>query len=223
MMSNEKSQIIIAFVGMPGSGKGTCAEYVAEKHNLPIVHFGNMVYDEVQRRGLDNVKDEKYVREDMRAREGKAVLAKHASRKAKDYFDAGAQAIVFDGLYSWSEYKYLSHMYGGKLVVIAITAPRRIRYERILAREDSHRKYKNISQIKDRDIAEIENLEKGGPIAFADYTLVNNRTKEELLAELDGILSEIGIGEQPDSPGPSNPANQRPTIEPLPPRRMSQP
>ena len=31
-----------------------------------------------------------------------------------------------------------------------------------------------------RDIAEIENLEKGGPIAIADHYIVNNGTKEDL-------------------------------------------
>src|SRR5438477_13104526 len=58
---------ILAFVGMPGAGKGTCTEYISRVYAVPVIHFGNMMYEEVQRRGLDNVKDEKFVREDMRA------------------------------------------------------------------------------------------------------------------------------------------------------------
>ena len=179
---------VIAFVGMPGSGKGTCTDYLAEKYNYPVVHFGNMVYEEVQRRGLDNVRDEKFVREDMRTQDGSAVLAKHAANKADEYLAAGNESVVFDGLYSWSEFKYLSEKYGNNLLVVAVTAPRQERYERILTRQDSHRKYTSLDQIKERDIAEIENLEKGGPIAFADYTIVNDSTLESMLKKLDEIL-----------------------------------
>src|SRR5690606_1877043 len=112
-----------------GAGKGTCSNYLHEKYGLPVVHFGSMVYEEVQRRGLDNVKDEKFVREDMRFQEGPAVLAKHAAKKAKSYFADGKNAVVFDGLYSWSEFKYLHEEFGDDLLVLAITAPRRLRYE----------------------------------------------------------------------------------------------
>ncbi len=179
---------VIALVGMPGSGKGTCTDYLHNTHKWPLVHFGNMVYEEVQRRGLDNVRDEAFVREDMRAQEGKAVLAKHAARKADEYATSGTNTVIFDGLYSWSELLYLREKFGDNLLVIAVAAPRKTRYQRTLARNDSHRKYTSEQQIVNRDIAEIENLEKGGPIAFADYTLVNDTNPEALTDKLDDIL-----------------------------------
>jgi len=182
---------IIAFAGMPGSGKGSCTDYLEKKYHWPVVHFGNMIYEEVQRRGLDNVKDEKFVREDMRAKEGKEVFAKHVARKIDEYISNGATTIVVDGLYSWSEFKYLSEKYGDKLVVIAVAAPRAERYRRTLARTDSHRNYSSAEQIEERDISEIENLEKGGPIAFADYTLVNDKDPETLQEKLDAIIEQI--------------------------------
>lgn len=188
-MDKTPSRRIIALVGMPGSGKGTCTDYLGEHYAWPVVHFGNMIYEEVQRRGLDNVRDESFVREDMRAQEGKAVLAKHAARKADEYFEQDHSVVVFDGLYSWTELQYLRELYGDALLIIATTAPRKTRYQRILARQDSHRKYTSEQQIINREIAEIENLEKGGPIAFADYTIVNDGTTQDLLTNLDGILT----------------------------------
>lgn len=185
---------LIALVGMPGSGKGTCTDHLSEKYNLPLIHFGQMMYEEVQRRGLDNVKDEKFVREDMRKKEGPAVIAKMVAKKADVYIANGAQAIVLDGLYSWSEYKYLRSVYGDGLVVIAVAAPRKTRYERVLARTDGHRKYTSAEQVETREIDEIEHLEKGGPIAFADYTLVNDHEgKENLLRQVDELVERIGI------------------------------
>lgn len=174
---------------MPGSGKGTCTNHLNQKHGWPIVHFGNMVYEEVQRRGLHNVDDELFVRQDMRKQEGPAVLAKHVARKADAYFAEGAENVVLDGLYSWSEYKYLSDKYGDKLIVIATTSPKKVRRERVLTRKDAHRKY-TLEQLITREVDEIENLEKGGPIAYADYTLANTKNLEDLLTQLDAMVAE---------------------------------
>src|SRR4051812_20319641 len=146
---------VLAFVGMPGSGKGTCTTYLNEKYHFPVVHFGNMLYEEIARRGLDNVADEQFVRVDMRKMEGPAVLAKHAARKADTLFEAGNKVIVFDGLYSWTEYKYLHEQYGDGLILIATAADKAERYRRILDRKDSHRKYDSVRQVIDREVSEI--------------------------------------------------------------------
>lgn len=192
MLQSMLMKEVIAFVGMPGSGKGTCSDYLHEKYGWPIVHFGNMVYEEVGRRGLDNVKDEVFVREDMRAQEGPAVLAKHVGRKTDELFASGNDVVVLDGLYSWSEYKYLSEKYEESFLVIAVAAAKKVRRQRVLYRKDSHRKY-TLEQLVTREVAEIENLEKGGPIAYADYTLANEKTPEELLADLEKILQQEKI------------------------------
>ncbi len=152
-----------------------------------------MLYEEVARRGLDNVADEKFVREDMRRKEGPAVFAKRVAEKAKTYITDGAKAVVLDGLYSWSEYKYLRSVFDDQLVVICVAAPRKLRYERVLSRTDTHRKYTSTAQIEERETAEIENLEKGGPIANADYTLLNDTTPEALYAQLNKVLAEVSF------------------------------
>jgi dephospho-CoA kinase len=185
---------VIALVGMPGAGKGTCTDYISQHYDLPLIHFGNMMYEEVARRGLDNVADEKFVREDMRAQEGPAVFAKRAAAKSQEYLSQGSRAVVLDGLYSWSEYKYLRGQFGDRLIVIAVAAPRLERYRRILARQDSHRKYTSADQIIQRETDEIENLEKGGPIAAADYTLLNDQQgADAMLRNLDQLLQSLGL------------------------------
>jgi dephospho-CoA kinase len=183
---------VVAFVGMPGSGKGICALHIEQKYGAPIIHFGNMVYEEVQRRGLDNVKDEKFVRKDMRDKEGSEVLAKRVTEKIKQYSDGGAKRITLDGLYSWTEYKYLRNIFGNNLAIIAVAAPRLERYRRVVNRQEAHRKY-TIEQVESREIDEIERLEKGGPIAFADYTIVNDEAPEALYGKIDAILKAIGF------------------------------
>lgn len=183
---------IIAILGMPGSGKGTVVDYLEQKYHLPNVYFGGMVYDEVRARGLDIVTHEKAVREDMRVQEGPAVLAKRAAIRAHELLDSGVEAVVLDGIYSWSEDKYLRSEFGDEMITIANVNPKHIRYKRAVGRKEDHRQY-SLEQVKARDIQEIENIEKGGPIAFADYYLANAKDLDELYAQIDALMSDLGF------------------------------
>jgi hypothetical protein len=42
-----------------------------------------------------------------------------------------------------------------------------------------------------RDIAQIEQLEQGGPIAMADHIIVNEGSREEFFAGLDLLVKEF--------------------------------
>jgi dephospho-CoA kinase len=46
-------------------------------------------------------------------------------------------------------------------------------------------------QARERDWAEIENLEKGGPIAIADHTIINNKDLDWLYTQIDDELEHI--------------------------------
>lgn len=183
---------VIAVVGMPGSGKGTLVEFLTEKLEAPKVYFGGMVYEEIARRGLDNVKDEKMVREDMRTQEGPAVLAKRAGAKAKELLANGDTLVVLDGVYSWSEDKYLRQEFGDDYIAIAVVGPRELRYERVVARNDAHRKYTR-EIIAERDIQEIENLEKGGPIAYADQYILNSEGFDQFYADAEKLCKKLQL------------------------------
>lgn len=50
--------------------------------------------------------------------------------------------------------------------------------------------YKNSAQ--SRDIAELENLNKGATIAMADYTIVNTKTLSYFKKQLNEIYKETG-------------------------------
>lgn len=183
--------LILTFVGMPGAGKSSCIDYVTSRHkNLPpVLYFGGITIDEVTRRGLEiNEKNERLVREDMRAQEGRASHAKRISAKIDEYITEGHTRMVADGLYSWSEYTFFKEKYGDAAVIVAVTAPRVLRHDRL-----KNRPVRPLTeeQITSREYAEIENLEKGGPIANADYTLLNKTTPEDLYKQIDNLLNEI--------------------------------
>ena len=181
---------VLTLVGMPGAGKSTCVDYLVEK-GFPSVYFGGITVDEVKARGLEvNEENEKKVREELRAKEGPGVMAKRIILKIEDLYAQGHKKVVADGLYSWTEYKIFKEKFGDRAVIIAVAAPRRLRHERLAKRLE---RPLNDEQVTAREYAEIENIEKGGPIANADYTLVNDSTPEKLLLDLDKVLREVGF------------------------------
>ncbi|MFC2134535.1 AAA family ATPase [Bacteroidota bacterium] len=186
----------IALVGMCGSGKSVVADELV-RQGFNFFRFGQITLDIVKERGLEpSEENEKPIREEVRKKHGMGAYAILNIPKIDNFLKEGN--VVGDGLYSWSEYKILKEKYGGQLTVIAVYAPPKLRYERLsqrtLAREDTDLRHRPATQeqARKRDFAEIENIEKGGPIAMADYTFVNTGTVPELLEQLNKALKEIG-------------------------------
>lgn len=187
MRENKKALI---FVGMAGAGKTVCVDFLKSK-GLPSAYFGGIVLKEVLDRGLErNEYNEKIVREDLRRKEGEGALAIRILKEVDEYFENNNDLVVIDGLYSWSEYKIFKEVLGENAIVIAIIAPRSVRHKRLAERPV--RSYSS-ADANLRDYNEIEGVDKGGPIANADYYLANDMSKESLINDLKRLLDKLNI------------------------------
>lgn len=174
---------IVALVGMPGTGKSVVTDYF-EKKGYHKIYFGGVTVEEVKRRGIPlNEANEKMVREEFREKYGMQAYATLNLPKIEESLGGGN--VIIDGLYSWSEYKVLSDKFGERMNVLAIVSPRKARYERLAKRPVRPLTYE---ETKSRDYSEIEKLEKGGPIAIADYTVLNDGTIEDLLKKMEETI-----------------------------------
>lgn len=181
---------LIVLVGMSGAGKSFCVDYLKGK-GWPSVYFGGITLDEVKNRGLDiNPDNEKFVREDIRIKEGKDAYALRIIAQIEELVANGDNTIIVDGLYSWSEYKVFKDRFGDRAAVIAIVAPRRVRHQRLANRPV---RPLNEQEVTAREYAEIENIEKGGPIANADYFIGNDGTTEQLISDLESVLKQLPL------------------------------
>ncbi len=176
---------ILALVGMCGSGKSVACESFAAR-GWQQVYFGQVTMDELAARGLEkNEQNERSVREELRREHGPAAFAKllipTIDKKSTD------GPTILDGLYSWSEYKVLKERYGSRLTVVAVIADRAVRYRRLTTRS---LRPLTPQQAAGRDVAEIEKLEKGGPIAMADRFLLNNGDINALQTQIDLLIKE---------------------------------
>lgn len=177
---------LIAVVGMSGSGKSVITEYL-ESIGWKKLYFGGITYKLMEEAGIERTEDgksEKEFREKLRKEHGKECYAKFLEPDIREALKDSD--VVLDGLYSWYEYKYLIEKFPN-LKLLAVVVDKKIRYERVAIRPD--RPFDE-EAIKYRDISEIENLYKGGPIAFADYYILNNGNKEEELNNLKKIIEE---------------------------------
>jgi len=174
---------------MPGAGKSSAVDYISTK-GLPKVYFGGVIYQAMEDAGIERTPEsETKFREFIRESEGKDFVVKRAIDQFYSLIDAGQHKILADGLYTWTEFKYLKQEFHSRLITVAITAPRELRYTRLEHRKE--RPY-NEQEARERDYSEIENLEKGGPIAIADYTIVNNNNNLDTLYEqIDDLLAAI--------------------------------
>jgi len=178
---------VVAIVGMAGSGKSEVAR-LFEKHGFTIIRFGDITDEEVKKRGLGlNEENERHVRELLRKERGMEAYAElnlpriDSALKNSD--------VVIDGLYSWEEYTFLKDHYGEDLCLVAVLSSPATRYARLTGRLDRRL---TVEEAASRDAAEIENLNKGGPIAMADFTIINESSLENLVKQTERIIAEIG-------------------------------
>jgi dephospho-CoA kinase len=186
---------LVCIVGLTGSGKSVVSDYLVAR-GYGFVRFGQLTLDIVKEKGLAPTEEnERKIREDLRKEHGMGAYATLNIPK----FDALLQKgnVVGDGLYSWSEYKILKEKYGENLFVIAVYAPPQLRYNRLVNRtltaQDTAMRNRpaTFESAKARDYAEIEKIEKGGPIAMADFTLVNTSSVEDLISQLGKAIKVI--------------------------------
>ncbi len=177
---------IIAVVGMCGAGKSVASEHL-ESLGYQKVYFGNVTMEKLKEANLEITPDnEKMMREKLREDLGMGAFAKILLPKIKGYAKNGN--VVLDGLYSWDELTILKNEFHDDLKVIAVISDKKIRYNRLSQRPI--RPFSQEDAIK-RDISEIENIAKAGPIAYADYYIFNNGTVEDHEKRLDEILKEV--------------------------------
>ena len=179
---------LIAVVGMSGTGKSVVTEYL-EGAGWTKLYFGGITYKLMEEAGIERTEDgksEKEFRENLRKEHGPECYAKFLDPEIKEALKKND--VVLDGLYSWYEYKYLIERYKN-LKLVCVVTDKELRYSRVAERPD--RPFDR-DAIEYRDISEIENLFKGGPIAYADYFILNNSTKEDVVKRVKTIVEEIG-------------------------------
>lgn len=183
--------ILLAVVGMAGSGKSTVVRVLQDVYQSPTVYFGGIVLDELRARGLPSTQEsEAIVREDLRREHGMGAMAILAAPALGGMLARESTLVLIDGLYSGAELFELKGRFQQDLVTLAVHAKRSVRESRMASRGT---RSLSPEELLARDIREIERIDKATPIALADLHVLNDGTEGELaeaaVAAVNSVLS----------------------------------
>jgi dephospho-CoA kinase len=177
---------VVAIVGMAGSGKSEVSR-IFESRGWVRVRFGDITDIEMKKRQMEiREASERICREQLRKELGMAAYALLNQPRIDSALKEAS--VVADGLYSWEEYLSCKDYYGDRFFVVAVCSSPETRYNRLARR--AHRPLSR-EEACGRDRAEIENLNKGGPIAMADFTILNETGLEDLHQRAVSVLAQL--------------------------------
>jgi len=99
--------------------------------------------------------------------------------------------ILLESMYSWEEYLIFKEKYQDNFITLAINSCPKTREKRLKNR--SIRPLKNKQEFLTRDYAQIENLNQAGPIARADWTIINEDSLEVLHESIEKALEKLNL------------------------------
>ncbi len=183
---SQKKNTIMAIVGLPGAGKTEASEYY-HSLGLPVISFSEIVNKTIDKRKKPHTLTVHHeVRQELRAKYGFEAMALLSKKKIETTLKKH-NLIVIEGMRSWEEYQYLKKEFKDiRIFIVAIHADKEKRYERITLR-----KSRSALKGEKRDIDELLSTHMGPTIAFADFMVKNNFSKEEFYNKLDEVHREV--------------------------------
>jgi dephospho-CoA kinase len=175
---------IIAFVGMPASGKSEAARIAAEK-GIPVVNMGDVIRREVLRRGLEpNDSNTGMVGTDLRKCEGMDAVARRCIFQIKE---TSSELVVVDGVRGIAEVECFRQEFGKGFVLISIYAPIEIRFSRIQKRGRTD-DMGSIEGLRNRDEREL-GWGMGEAIEASNVEIENISTLENFKKDVIEVLN----------------------------------
>jgi dephospho-CoA kinase len=175
---------ILVLAGMPGSGKEEFVQ-VALSQGYGVVRMGDVVRAEAARRGVPN--SDKGVggfADSERKQDGPDIWARRCLPYVKE------ERTLIDGSRSLDELEVFRQAFGEDLMLVAIHAPPRARYGRLLdrGRDDAPRSWEEFAE---RDRREMS-WGLGGLVAMADVMLLNTGSLASFRRKVRDFLEDQG-------------------------------
>ncbi len=183
--------LLIGVTGTLGSGKGTVVEFLKEK-GFAHYSMSGFIAEEVRRRNLPVSRDTlTVVGDDLRTKHSPSFIAQEVYKRA---MERGENAII-EALHATAEAEILKTKKG--FYLFAVDADPKIRYGRIKERksEKDNISFEKFLEDEEREMnspdPNRQNIESC--MKLADYTFLNNGSKEDLRVQVEQALAEIGL------------------------------
>ncbi|TDA33294.1 MAG: dephospho-CoA kinase [Hadesarchaea archaeon] len=168
---------VVGLVGLQGAGKTEVAK-VALSLGIPCIRMGEVVLEEIRRRGLEiNEENVGKVANELREKGGKGIVARLCLPLIREKLEERGMVVV-DGIRAMEEVEELRKAFGKDLVIVGIWANPSLRYSRIASRrrEDDAGDYEGFIRKEKRELE----WGVGNALSLADFLFINEGTLEEL-------------------------------------------
>ncbi|MBO8182523.1 MAG: flagellar hook-basal body complex protein FliE [Archaeoglobus sp.] len=179
---------LIAFVGYPLSGKSTAAK-IARELDIPVVVMGDIVREEVKKRGLE-LTDENAgkIANELREKEGMDAIANRCIPRIREAAKKSG-IVVVDGIRGIAEVDCFKRAFGDDFILIGVESSLEKRFERgkRRGREDD---VSSLEELKLRDQRE-ESWGLKEALERSDIVIENETDLETFKEKVEAILKEF--------------------------------
>jgi len=179
---------VIGLTGMPGSGKSEAME-VARERGHAVVRMGDLIWEEVERRGLP--RDAEHVgrvAHEMRGTHGKDVWSHRTVERVREVAK-DASLVLIDGIRNMEEVETFRRELGDDFVLVAIHTDPQERFARM------HRRGRADDSTDREGMRARDERELGWgiaqTIALADEALVNDGSLPDFRRKVGDLLDGL--------------------------------
>jgi len=188
-------RLVIGLTGTIASGKEVVKGFLTQNFSSWTVALSSVLRGELEkkrirfdRRTLQDFGNE------LRKKYGDFILAKLAT----DYMQRDREMMIIDGIRNPGEVEYLRNTFGKKFVLIAVDAPREIRWERVKtrARSEDPKTWEEFVALDERDQGtgeELSGQQVKRCIEMANIVIQNDGNLDQFNEKINSFLESLKV------------------------------
>ncbi|MBI2233060.1 MAG: AAA family ATPase [Candidatus Aenigmarchaeota archaeon] len=179
-----KLESIIAITGLIGSGKNEAADYIAKNYSYVIFDYADLIREMMRKEGIEPTRINI---QNYRLKHGNNFLAEAIVEKIQN---SSHERVLLTPIRRPEDYEMPKKAFGASIIMIHIDADEQIRFERLKSRR-SARDPKTPKEFKEQEKRELEIFNFKKTFKYANYTIENNGTLEELHKKLNSLMKKV--------------------------------
>jgi len=191
---------IIGAIGANGSGKDEVLKYLKQRYGVPFLSTGEIVREIAARDGVEPTRENLgAISEQCFAERGPGCFVAMAAERihVERWLVAG-----ISGIRSADDVRLLKRTHGDRFVLIHVMVrDPHVRFERMMQRAEA-RDPKDLEHFQALDTQEEKQFRISEAASYADHTVANDGTLEDLHRSIDHLVSNAGLLSSESDPSP---------------------
>ncbi len=180
-------KLLLLIIGKPSSGKSYAAEFIKKRFRTSAVHSGDVVREEIRRRGWPYTPEtDRKIAEWFNQKGREKLIMKRSWVK----LNKKNKILVIEGLRSKTQLRYLEIIAKMRPAIIRIDSPFNVRVQRLIKR-GRFGKLESAEYLRRRDRSD-KSHGLWGLLKLADYSIGNNNvTKKQFENRIQALVRSL--------------------------------